>query len=219
MSDKPPTDASANPGHPNHDAATESRPQKMLTAALWIVLVIVVAGMVVAKSIHPGHPELGVVFPTSPFALTDQDGKPFSSENLRGHVYVCDFIFTTCGMVCPTMTHKLSLVQQQTPPGVQLVSFTVDAAHDTPPVLKEYAAKFGADLSRWHFLTGTPEQMKATVANMKLGFQAADERNPIVHSEKFLLIDGAGSVRGVYESGDEKSMADLVTDATWLAGR
>ena len=83
--------------------------------------------------------------------------------------------------------------------------------------MKDYAAANGATPDRWHFLTGTPEQMVKTVREMKIGFQAATDRNPILHSEKFLLIDGDGKARGVYDSLDEQSLKDLVADATWLA--
>ena len=116
------------------------------------------------------------------------------------------------------MSQKLAGVQKQTPAGLQLVSFTVNPEHDTPPVLKEYAAMYGADLSRWHFLTGTPKQMSDAVRGMNLAVTPATEHDPIGHSEKFLLVDGDGNVRGIYDSADDKSMHDLVVDSTWLAG-
>lgn len=192
--------------------------QKWLVGGLWLVMALVVVGVIVAKVMEPLHEPMPILFQPAPFSLTDQDGKAFSSEQLRGRVYICDFIFTTCGMVCPIMSQRLSAIQRQTPAAVHLVSFTVDPAHDTPAVLKEYASHYAADPTRWHFLTGTPEQMTAAVANMKLAFQAAGDRNPIVHSEMFLLIDRAGNVRGVYDSKEEKAINSLLTDARWLCG-
>ena len=41
---------------------------------------------------------------------------------------------------------------------------------------------------------------------------------PIVHSDHLLLIDGDGTVRGVYDSGDMQSIKQLASDATALAG-
>ncbi len=49
------------------------------------------------------------------------------------------------------------------------------------------------------------------------GFAVASESEPLHHFEKFLLVDGVGNVRGMYDSKDEKAMNDLVTDAKWLA--
>jgi protein SCO1/2 len=157
------------------------------------------------------------LFHTPAFVLTDQDGKSFSDVDLRGKAYICDFIFTTCGSACPMMSQKLAGVQKQTPAELQLVSFTVNPEHDTPAVLKAYAATYGADLSRWHFLTGTPVQMTTTVRAMNIAVTPATDHDPIGHSEKFLLVDGDGNVRGIYDSNDDKSMRDLIIDSSWLA--
>jgi protein SCO1/2 len=166
----------------------------------------------------PSGRSTDVIFAAPRFSLIDENGNPFSADTLRGRAYICDFIFTTCGSACPLMTQKLAALQGQTPAGLQLISFTVNPEHDTPAVLKQYAAARGADPRRWHFLTGTTGQMIRTVREMKLGFQAANDRDPILHSEKFLLIDGDGNVRGIYDSLDGQSMKELVADAAWLAG-
>ena len=44
---------------------------------------------------------------------------------------------------------------------LRLVSITVDPARDTPKVLTEYAARFGADPDRWLFLTGEKQAIYA----------------------------------------------------------
>jgi protein SCO1/2 len=196
------------------------RKQKIITICLWLVLFLVVLGVTVAKMmpmLPPRHAEMPVLFEASRFALVDQDGKDFAATDLRGKAYICDFIFTTCGSACPVMTHKLAEVQGETPAELQLVSFTVNPEHDTPAVLKEYAKLNNADLGRWHFLTGTPAQMTQVVHEMKIGYQAAAGSDPILHSEKFLLVDGDGNVRGIYDSLDAQAMKALVADATWLA--
>jgi protein SCO1/2 len=83
-------------------------------------------------------------------------------------------------------------------------------------VLKEYAQRFGADESRWKFLTGEPETVKsATRAVMLAATRDADGQ--IVHSEKFLLVDGDAKLRGIYESNNEPDMERLKQDATALA--
>src|SRR3712207_8638185 len=43
--------------------------------------------------------------------------------------------------------------------------------------------------------------------SFKLVAQPESARAPILHDERFLLIDGAGNVRGVYRSRDDESMA------------
>ncbi len=99
---------------------------------------------------------LPVLFDAPKFALTDQNAKPFSNDQLHGKIWVADFIFTQCNSLCPLMTQNMANFQKKSAgSGVQMVSFSVDPENDTPPILKDYAAKNGADESRWHFLTGT----------------------------------------------------------------
>src|SRR4029077_17286918 len=90
------------------------------------------------------------------FTLTAQDGQPFSSRGLQGKIWVADFIYTTCSGPCPRMTSQMREVQDAIIkiPDVKLVSFTVDPAKDTPPVLADYARTHGALPERWSFLTG-----------------------------------------------------------------
>jgi protein SCO1/2 len=199
--------------------------QKIITIALWAVLFLVVLAVlaakllpssVVAKLLPPGHASMPVLYEGPRFSLTDQDGKALSTADLRGKAYICDFIFTTCGSACPIMTSKLSNLQKETPAELNFVSFSVNPEFDTPAVLKTYARAKSADLTRWHFLTGTPAQMSQVAEQMKI--QKPNEPHPAVnHSEKFFLVDGDGNVRGIYNSEDPDAMKALVADASWMA--
>lgn len=203
--------------------------QKFITITLWAVLVAALVGVVMAKFLLPkpgstlaGQPQtpaeaLPVLYPAAPFALTDQDGKPFSSDRLRGRPWVCGFIFTTCGEVCPKLTSQMAGIQHKLPAGVQLVSFSVNPEYDTPAVLKGYAATWKADESRWHFLTGTPQQMFAAAAGMNMAATPAQGDQPILHDRRLLLVDAAGNVRGIYSSADDDAVARLVNDAQAVA--
>jgi hypothetical protein len=59
---------------------------------------------------------------------------------------------------CTLQNSRLAQLQADfaAAPDVRLVSISVDAEHDTPSVLRRYAAGFGADPERWLFLTGDP---------------------------------------------------------------
>jgi protein SCO1/2 len=115
------------------------------------------------------------------------------------------------------MTATMSELQKQLPAQTQLVSFSVDPQRDTPEALKKYAQTYNADPSRWHFLTGTRPQMIAVVSAMQLPFREADGNSPILHSERMVLIDGAGNVRGTYHSKNDEEMKQLISDAAALA--
>jgi protein SCO1/2 len=198
------------------------RRQKIITAVLWGVLVVGMLGVIGTGLWAKFRPEpLPVLFDAPRFALTDQDGKPFTNQELRGKVWVADFICTHCPGACPVMTMKLSGLQRAVPEkDVHFVSFTVDPERDTPDVLKEYAQRFDAEPGRWHFLTGEKASLFETAAGMKLTAAPAGTFGPdIVHAEKFLLIDGAGRVRGVYDRKDEADLKKLAADAAVLADR
>jgi protein SCO1 len=145
------------------------------------------------------------------FVLTNQKGAEFSGSSLNGHVWIADFIFTNCESSCPRMSSKMHSIQGVTDKQVKLVSFTVDPARDTPQALAEYGKKYGADDSRWSFLTGSPAVLDALDHDaFKLGNLNMD------HSTRFVLIDKAGRVRGYYGLFDGDPVAKLKKDAARL---
>src|SRR5712691_1817747 len=87
------------------------------------------------------------------FRLVERSGRAVALADLRGQPWVADFIFTQCAGACPAMTARMARLRRELPAGIRSVSFTVDPAHDTAPVLARYAAAFGAD-EGWLFLTG-----------------------------------------------------------------
>jgi protein SCO1/2 len=107
------------------------------------------------------------------------------------------------------------------PPDVRLVSFTVDPDYDTPEVLARYASSFSAP-GRWLFLTGGTEEMhRLSREGFKLAVDAsgnpANAAEPILHSTRFVLVDGEGRIRGYYEAFDEEAMKRLERDVETIA--
>jgi len=166
--------------------------------------------------VRAAHKDLPVLGNVPAFQFHDQDDKPVTLESLRGSPWVADFIFTRCPGSCPVMTGKMAALQKALPPQVKLVSFSVDPEHDTPAVLKGYAHGFSADESRWKFLTGDQDAIMAQARGMLLTALPATAGQPIIHDGRFLLIDGAGHIRGAYQSNDPQELADLDRDAKRL---
>lgn len=167
---------------------------------------------------RPALPVLGAM---ADFSLTDQRGAPVKDEDLKGKVQIVDFIFTSCPDTCPVLTTKMSSLQAKIPsPKVGFVSFTVDPERDTPAALDAWATRYHADPARWRFLTGDVAQLKAVVASMMLAAEKTevqpDGTYNVVHSEKFVLLDATGSIRGFYSS-DEEGLDNLARDASALA--
>jgi protein SCO1/2 len=157
------------------------------------------------------------LFKAPNLTLTGEEGKPFLTSELRGKVWVADFIFTSCAGSCPIMSHEMAELQKTTPAGVNFVSFTVDPKTDTAPILKEYGRGLHADFARWHFLTGTERQMSDAAVGMKISVAPANGGYALSHSDRFLLIDQHGYVVGTYDGTNHEDVAKLAADATRLA--
>lgn len=145
------------------------------------------------------------------FELTERSGQELDLGELRGHIWVADFIFTYCAGPCPRMTATMARLQKATAhlPDVRLVSFSVDPERDTPEVMSAYADRYGADPSRWFFLTGPMETITHLAVN---GFKVGSIEDPILHSTRFILVDETGAIRAYRDSAEPDVVARLVRD-------
>lgn len=153
------------------------------------------------------------------FQLTNQDGKNFGSSDLRGKIWIADFVYSTCPGPCPMISSRMSELQKPfEKTDVHLVSFTVDPAKDTPEVLRTYAERLRAEPGRWDFLTGP----QSTIYNLsRNGFKLAisdgsDALGIPVHSTRMILVDRRGEIRGYYDAAEADSITKLVADTTHL---
>lgn len=155
-----------------------------------------------------------------PFHFVDQHGHPVSEDDLLGHVWIFDMVYTTCTTVCPTITAKLALLERKLPsPDLRFVSFSVDPEHDTVAALARYAARFRPDESRWLLLRTDPQGLAALASDLGVAVSATtDPDNKILHSGSFFLVDRTGSVYGRYDTTDPNALAQLASDATVLTG-
>jgi protein SCO1/2 len=187
----------------------------VLTAAFAFVLVSTLRERQLRQSI--GEP----IAALPEFDLLDQTGAKVSLATWRGEPWIVDFVFTRCGGQCPLLTQRMKKLAALLPPGVRLASISVDPEYDTPEILAAYARDQGAVDPRWAFLTGPPERVRALIRE---GFRLAlepgqpDPKEPILHSTRFVLVDGQGRVRRYGEAFDDASLADLARVAGQLRG-
>src|SRR6185503_20444174 len=112
------------------------------------------------------------------FSLMERSGAGVDLAQLRGKIWIADFIYTTCTDTCPLQTAMMAKLQQEyfDKPSIQLVSFSVDPERDTPQVLTQYANKHQADATRWYFLTGQRDRIMRLVQQ---GFHLAVAAGPV----------------------------------------
>lgn len=199
--------------------------------ARWGVLAAAVLLLIVTyvhsrreKPFAPAPAALPVLGEVPDFTLTVHTGQPITLNDLRGRVWVANFFFTTCRSICPIMQDNMTEVQKAFAdnPSVQIVSFTVDPQHDTVTVLSEYARKKGAIPGKWLFVTG---EKKAIYRLARKGFKLAAEDVPeqlegtthdFIHSDRFVLVDSQGRIRGYYSGMDMEQVRRLIKDTQQL---
>jgi protein SCO1 len=186
-------------------------------AALVAVMFVVLARTGALEAMVRGARPLPVHGAVADFALTERSGRPVTRAELAGRVWIADFIFTRCQTICPRMTAAMAALATglAETPEVRFVSFTVDPAYDTAFVLADYAARYDADPERWLFLTGEKGAIYPLLADsFHLTAEGAD--GAFTHSSRFVLVDGAGRIRGYYDSTDAEAMRRLGADVRRL---
>ena len=142
-----------------------------------------------------------VRLPVEDFSLTDQAGRSFRFQGLRGRVVLVTFMYTTCPDVCPLLTANMRLVQENLRPSerpaVFFLSITTDPEVDTPSVLKSYGERYKADFSNWFFVTGDQKSLERVwkIFGIKVERKA---RGLVDHTSLTGLIDKNGIMRLVY---------------------
>lgn len=110
--------------------------------AVFLVAILAVSGL----SPTPGR---GTVTVGGPFQLVDQNGQPFTDQNMKGKPYLVFFGYTHCPDICPTTLFDMSQLMRKLGPDADRIGtlfITVDPERDTSPVLKDYLASFDPHL-------------------------------------------------------------------------
>ena len=129
------------------------------------------------------------------FQLTDQKGRPFDSESMKGEVWVGSFFFAACPTTCFKQNVRVGELQREfSAKGLKLVSITCDPQNDTPSKLDAYSKQFDADPSVWFFLSDPSFEYLKRIANDFFNLPLAEE----THSDLVALFDRDGNLFGTY---------------------
>lgn len=158
----------------------------------------------------------------APFSLVTQTGAAVTERDLAGRIHVASFFFTQCPNICPPLVQQLKRVQAATSGSadVLLVTYTVTPAHDTPDVLARFGREREIDPRRWLLVTGAPGE----IARLARESYFADDRRfgdvppgqLLLHTEKVILVDPEGRLRGVYNGTFPFDIDRLIEDIATL---
>lgn len=168
--------------------------------------------------------------PVKPFTFTNQDEEEVSLDDLKGEVWLAQFVFTNCTTVCGPMMHNMAELQdaliEEGVEDYKIVSFTVDPAFDKPAVLQKYLDNFApSDPTKWEMLTGYKQAEIIELAKksfMTIVAPAQEGDDQVTHGVSFILVDQEGNVVKMYNgAGSVKEpfldyMDDIVQDVKAL---
>ncbi|MEZ7499180.1 SCO family protein [Flavobacterium sp. Arc3] len=171
--------------------------------------------------ISPDSPEFSKIHTIPDFSFTNQNGEIVNQKTVEGKIYVANFIFTSCGSICPKMIDNMKILQDKfiDDSEVLLLSHSVTPEKDNVAVLKEYAKEKGCVSGKWHLLTGDKEAIysiakKQYFAGDSIGYFG--KANDFLHTENFILVDGKHRIRGVYNGTVAVEMDRIIEDIITL---
>lgn len=180
----------------------------------FIVLIVLILGACSGSEFKPDY-KLKI----EPFTFTNQHNEEVSLDDLKGEVWLAQFVFTNCTTVCgPMMVNMANLQDELIKEKVEdykIVSFTVDPAVDSPEVLQGYLDVFApSDESKWEMLTGYKQDEIAEIAKKSFATIVADDPNSdqVTHGVNFALVNQEGLVVKLYNGNDDVPYDEIVED-------
>jgi protein SCO1/2 len=179
----------------------------------WFKILIGAAGLIAAGVLWFTLARPIVVLPRQRLApgygLQDAAGKLVTSEDARGLLTLYSFAYTRCEAKCAPIYASLQgldgLLAQRDPisPRLRFITLSLDPAHDTPEQLAQFNAPFKPKTVEWLWLTGTKERMRSVIGEGFEMFFRAEADGSVTFAPRFILVDGFGVVRGVYEGAEQ----------------
>lgn len=155
------------------------------------------------------------------FSFLNQDSILINQNVFENKIHIANFIFTSCGSICPTMTRNMKIVNDSLRNDKNLVflSFSVTPWIDKPYILKKYKERNDIKNDNWEFLTGSKNEIyklarQSYFAEEDIGF--SKDSSEFLHTEHFLLVDKTKRIRGIYNGTLTLEMQQLIEDIKTL---
>jgi cytochrome oxidase Cu insertion factor (SCO1/SenC/PrrC family)/thiol-disulfide isomerase/thioredoxin len=185
------------------------------TTRLWLVLAALALAAVIISGVEltspstqtsgsalASNPELDSGTPLSgaapDFTLVDQFGKRVSLHSFRGKVVILAFNDSECTTICPLTTTAMldaKAMLGSAARNVQLLGIDANPTATSLGDVRAYSELHGM-VHQWHFLTGSPSQLKQVWKAYKIG--VAIEQGQIDHTPALFVIDTRGRLARLY---------------------
>lgn len=184
-----------------------------------VVLSILATLMIVLSACSMGGFKADHKYKIDSFEFTNQHNEKIALDDLKGTVWIAQFVFTNCETVClPMMANMTDLQQQLHDAGVEdykIVSFSVDPKNDTPEAMQTYLDSFDpVDQTKWEMLTGYSQD---TIENLAIGSfktfvsktQGVDQ---VTHGTAYSLVNKDGVSVKTYNGAEDVPYDQIVKD-------
>ncbi len=151
-----------------------------------------------------------------PFSFVNQDGKAFTEKEVEGKVFVAEFFFTTCEVVCPKMNRNLRKVYDEFKGNTDFLILSHTSMPETDSVarLKIFSDSMGVNTSQWIFLTGRKDSLYGMARN---SYTIDDPKNNLtriedqfMHTQLWALVDKKGDVRAIYDGMKDAQVKECI---------
>jgi protein SCO1/2 len=146
-----------------------------------------------------------------PTPMVNQDNKPTALTDLQGKAVLITFVDTQCTDDCPIISHLFAEIDQQLAKDPQayaksdLITISIDPAHDTPAVLHAYGLKYlngkAAGFKHWQFVDMTPANLKRLATDFGVSYEKS-KTGDIEHTMDISLIGPDNTLQQSW-SGDD----------------
>ena len=128
---------------------------------------------------------------------TEDSGRIFHLEDLRGHPAVLAMIYTRCGYACPMVVATMRRIEAALPGEARrrtrfvLISF--DTEHDTPAVLKAYRKDVGLPDAGWTLACGDSDHVRELAMVIGMKYRPAGD-GMFAHSTLITVLNPNGEI-------------------------
>ena len=156
------------------------------------------------------------------FNFTNQQSDIITEKIVSGKIYVADYFFAQCPGICKDMATQLQRVNKIfiDKQDFLILSHTSKPEEDTPDMIMAYAKKNGlTDHDKWQFLTGDKKQLYEVARNQYhiVDDKGNGDQDDFIHTERFVLVDNKGFIRGYYDGTDSLEVDKLIEDIRILS--
>lgn len=161
-----------------------------------------------AADLPPHQLLVGEQVPATP--MVNQDGKATALTDFQGKAVLITFVDTQCTDDCPIISHLFAEIDKQLAKdpkvyaGSDLITISIDPAHDTPKVLHAYGLKYlngkQKGFAHWQFVHMTPENLKRLATDFGVSYRQT--KDDIQHTMDISLIGPDNTLQQSW-SGDD----------------